>query len=234
MSIRKDKMKLLLNNELAPITFCWGFLQAPLETITESLTQWRLSLGKKMTCTSINDVLSKALLNLEPLSAPPHRELLFSTQSTWTAYFNNPIIGGDPFSSISYLAENMNCWGITIKCAPNMGNSYGAVGFTLFAPEKREWLNEERSILAMNDGGRWKFFTRGKELEFEQTEQYKQKRIADRFTSEMLEEYCAHFDIDLFNPEFYGTEGRLIVTHNAAPPGFPHTSLAEARKKFDI
>jgi hypothetical protein len=226
-------MKSLLNNAFAPITFSWGFLQAPLETVKDAMIQWHSSLGRKETCTPINDALPKALLNLDPLSMPPHKELLFSTQSTWTAYSNNSILGTDT-AGIGYLAQRIKCWGVSVDCAPNTSKSYGAVGFTLFAPEKREWLNEERSILAMNDGGRWTFFTRGEALPFEQTECYEKKKIADRFTFEMLEEYCKHYEIDVFNSEFYGSQGYLIIDRSSYTKKIRRLSLNEARRKLGL
>jgi hypothetical protein len=45
----------------------------------------------------------------------------------------------------------------------------------------------------MNDGGKWIFATRGNVQPFERVERYKAGRIRDRFTDELLEEYCQAF-----------------------------------------
>jgi len=53
------------------------------------------------------------------------------------------------------------------------------------------------------DDGR-AFDSDGPVLPFEQVERYREKRIRDRFTPEMLEAYARALGIDLFNAKFYG------------------------------
>jgi hypothetical protein len=112
--------------------------------------------------------------------------------------------------------------------------TYGAIGFELYAPEKRDWLNLERSITVMNDRGEWTFETNGTVQPFEKPERYKAREIQDRFTSELLEEYCAALGIRLFDPDFYGPSGVLLTIADPLPPDFIPISLAEARERIGI
>jgi len=62
----------------------------------------------------------------------------------------------------------------------------------------------------MNDVSGWEFRATGSPQPFERTEQYLKEKTADRFTSEMLGEYCHALGIDLFDENFYCGPGVLI------------------------
>jgi hypothetical protein len=131
---------------------------------------------------------------------------------------------------------------LRVVCSPNTktkhterchGN-YGALSFELIAAEPQGFLNYERTVYLMNDGGRWEFRAYGKVQPFEQTAQYDAKRLVDRFNSEMLEEYCRALGIDLFSESFYGPHGFLLVTDEPQPPGAKPKTLAEVQAKLDL
>lgn len=233
-------MKSLLENKFAPLTFAWGFLESSLQTVGETFIEWRRSHLSKIKVTSINELLATALLKLQPLITPPRKELLLETRSGWTAYFDNGINGGDPASPMGYLAQRLKCRGLAITCVPHTlkdertdtKGTYGAVQFELFAPEPREWLNYERAIGASNDGGKWVFINEGALLPFEMPERYKAKRIRDRFTDEMLEDYCRALGIELFHADFYGPKGLLVEIGDRLPPEHVPLTLAEARQSI--
>jgi hypothetical protein len=84
------------------------------------------------------------------------------------------------------------------------------VQFELFADHPTDFLNYERTITVTKEATRWEFEADGTVQPFERTEKYKERRIKDRFTPEMLEEYCAALGIRLFDPAFYGPDGWLI------------------------
>jgi hypothetical protein len=235
-------MQPLFNNKLAPITFSLGFLEAPFQIVIDAYVWWHKELNLTVAINPIVLPLEQALLKLEPLITPHVKRLLLSTQSTWTAYFDNGINGGDPFPPISYLSERLHCRGLAVTCVPHTivredkreRGTYGAVQFQLFAPEPRDFLNIERSIVAMDDGGKWIFETMGEVQPFERVEKYKARRIRDRFTPEMLEEYCQALDIRLFDEEFYGHAGVLIERLDQAPERGMTLTLTEARRRLDL
>lgn len=84
-------------------------------------------------------------------------------------------------------------------------------------------------MVAMNDGGSWLFSVNGQEQPFEESERYRARRVADRFTVEMLERYCSAIDIGLFDEAFYGTHAAIVNTVQKLAPGSPVMSLEEAR-----
>ena len=58
-------------------------------------------------------------------------------------------------------------------------------------------------IYAANDGGKWCFDESGVAFPFEEVEKYGAKKIRDRFTGEMLDNYLNHLGVAAFDEKFY-------------------------------
>ena len=233
-------MRYLLDNELAPLTFSWGFVESPLSVVGNYFAGWLRGIHSSVAVEAVNAALPGALRKLEPLITPARRTLLLSTPSRWTAYFDNGSGGGDPQSRVGHVCQALRCRGLALHCVPHTLASeakdakgvYGSVQFILFASERRKFLNYERCIAAANDGGKWVFYTSGTPQPFEEPKRYLAKRVVDRFTPEMLERYCSALGIQLFAPEFYGPEGLLISVLDPLPSRFVPVTLEEARERI--
>jgi hypothetical protein len=234
--------RLLLDNAFAPLTFNWGFLDAPVDAVGRAYAAWQRRILHRVRIAPLDLPLADALRRLEPLDAGSQRVLFLSTQSPWTACFDNGVRGGNPATFVGELAQRMACRGIACGCIPNTlsardagtPGTWGAVKFTLFAPETRARLNIERSLSAINDVRGWEFTALGAPQPFEHPERYSAKRVADRFTPDLLDDYCRALGIRLFDETFYG--GRGLLTH--ASPWFlrrlPTTTLADARRQLGL
>lgn len=235
-------MKYLLDNKLAPLTFNWGFLEAPVEAVKDSYVSWQKKILHSVKVEVIDLSLADALRKLEPLDMGSQRVLFLSTKSKWTACFDNGVKGGNPATFVGELAERLKCRGVTCSVVPNTLNksdrgklgTWGAIRFTLFAPEPRQRLNIDRSVSVINDVRGWKFETLGSVQPFEQVERYTAKMVADRFTPEMLEEYCRALGIELFDEDFYGGPGFVTYSYPWFLPRLQSFSLSEARKQLGI
>jgi hypothetical protein len=179
---------------------------------------------------------------LEPLTSPLDRYLLTETRSGWTAILANGLRTNDVFSPVSYLPTVLGCRGIAVACVPDRSNRggrdelqcYGAVKFALYGPVETDWLNMIRSISVASDVSGWEFTAQGEVQPYEQIENYRRRRISERFTPEMLESYCAGIGIDLFNSDFYGQQCLLAHTTNRAAAQGPIMSIEEARSHVHI
>jgi len=230
----------LLDNRLAPLTFECGFLEASLDAITAAYVRWHRKILHRVKVSTLNLSLADALRQLEPLDRGGQRILFLSTKSRWTACFDNGVRGGSPATWVGELSQQMKCRGISCGCIPNTLSSgdsgkrgtWGAVKFTLFAPEKRDFLNIDRSVSVINDVRGWDFNAIGAVQPFEQVERYASRRVADRFTPEMLEDYSRAFEINLFDEHFYGGPGAITHSYPWFLPKLPTTTLAEARQQL--
>jgi hypothetical protein len=164
--------------------------------------------------------------------------LLVAAGPTWTAYFDCGLRGTDAVSAIGVLSKKLQCQGLAIGVAPQTRavpgvrpNRYGGVQFELFGPLSTMVSYTVRSVEAVNDGGRWKFYAIGTEQVFEEPEAYEARRVRDRFTSEMLERYCRALGVEVFDPGAYGPEAVLIESAlPPAPAGKLMMSLEEAQE----
>lgn len=214
-------MKSLLDGRMAPLTYSWGFLETDLEILKASLKRWsRISYRPSLPC-AIREIpvpadLAESLRLLEPLTPTGARELWLETASGWIGGFDNGLRGDPP---IEYLSKTVGCRGIKVSSCPNAYDAetnkgtYGGVAFSVYSPAARpgQIHNCERSVHAVNDAGRWRFEAFGDVQPYEEIEQYKARRVRDRFTPEMLERYCAAIGIRLFDPDFYCGPRALIV-----------------------
>lgn len=227
---------------LRPLTFSIGFLEAPLGTVADAVEEWRNEHHKSVNVVGVEETFEDALLMLAPLTTPQRRELYYETDSAWTAYFDNGASGGDPFGPISYLAEQLGSRGLTTTYIPHAVQKRagrevgvpGAVKFELFAPERREWLNYERSVSLNFDNGGWRFDANGTVQPFEDIEKYNSRKKADRFTPEMLEQYCLALGVRLWNESFYGPKGVFVNIGDPLLAGSREYSLQEARNELGI
>ena len=229
-------------SRFAPLTFSIGFLEAAVDAIGPTVAEWTRKNHRVVSVTPMNAPLSEALLRLEPLTTPQRRELYLSTHSNWTAYFDNGVNGADAFGPISYLSEQLGCRGLIATSIPHTVEEHnglergfpGAVQFELFASEQREFLNYERSVSLVYDNGGWRFDANGALQPFENVERYRTRKIAERFTTNMLHEYCQALGIRLQDEGFYGPPGVLIEIGDPLPKQSREYTLEEARQMLGL
>jgi hypothetical protein len=206
---------MLLGDRLAPITYSLGFLEAPFDEVVSADQDWRISLGG-YSWQRVSGSFEQLLRMLDPLSAPVSRHIWIATRANWTAFFDNFINGSDPFGPISYLAEKLKCRGVIITSQPNTPFVFGACRIEIYGPAQKDWLNLIRAVSAINDGGRWVWNTTGEVQPFEDTTHYKARRVKDRLTPKMLQNYCQAIGIEAFEEMFFGNEGFLVKNESLA------------------
>jgi hypothetical protein len=205
-------MKKLLNGKHGPVTNGWGFLKAPVHTLVPSFERWLVPQGHDSPI-YFRSNLDSALARLANMTH--WQKLLLSTDSPWTAVFadNAEGIRGE----ISSIVPMHGCPGFEIVCVEDTYDAktgtgeYGAIQFDWHMPNSTRVLNNERSISLINNCGKWEFDEDGIPLPFERLDRYKLRRKRDRFTAEMLEEYCLALGIRLFDPDFYGPNCYLFL-----------------------
>lgn len=224
-------MPTLLDDQFAPITSKIGFLEIPLAEAASGLATWRRRLYGEVAVSAANEGFPEVLHRLEPLTGGSRpRELLISAHR-WTAYFDNSLRGTDAVSAIGYLSRAMRCRGLAITAIPHavQGNGkgpgrMGSMQFELFGPEQTEFLNYLRTVAVAFDGRKWVFHAFGPALPFEEVDNYRQRQVRERLTSEMLERYCRALGIDVLNPDAYGPDAVFFESPiPSAPDGLVMT-----------
>lgn len=236
----------LIAKEFAPVTYRFGFIEAPFLSVCEAWGNWSRSLDAKFALSTefrmIRAPLSTALHALEPLTTPLNRYLIVETGSQWTAVFANGLRGNDVTSPVSYLPRVLNCRGLEVGAAPDRSKSkrkdlirlWGHVLFDMYGPEQTDWLNRIRAVQVWNDVGGWNFSQSGAVQQFEEPDAYKKRKIQDRFTVEMLERYCRALGIELNQERFYRPTSCAVNTTGQKFRGEVSMSIAEANAHLNL
>ena len=115
--------KYLLDNTFAPLTFSWGFLEAPPDVVGQAYRRWQRMILQSVKVAPLDLPLAEALRHLEPLDMGSQRVLFLSTKSPWTACFDNGAKGGNPSTIVGYLAGKLRCRLAAKNPSPNTRRS---------------------------------------------------------------------------------------------------------------
>lgn len=236
--------KLLLDDQLAPITSEYGFVEASVEKLARWFCEWQSTLmaprGIAVHMRTAQGSLRNALALLAPLTIVERKRFLFlETRSPWVAYFDNGARGTDA-GVLSHVALELHCRAVRLVSIPDtLGRSprreatgrFGGSVFTLYGPSPTPggFMNQLRSISAINDGGKWSFAQSGKPLEGEDLAAMGNRSIAKRFGPEQLNRCLQSLGIHAFTEDFYTGRSFLVERRGTFAPGVLEYSLDEAR-----
>lgn len=206
-------MKTINNNRNDYLSGKWGFIKADFSIVVDALRSWFLSLYHDVEMVPLNGDIERLLEFVAPRRVPGSKYLITTTDSQWTACFSE---SHDVTSLVGHMSEVLFCDALEICALSPNGKKgeedfyYPACQFVLYSDGTDNILNIKRSIVCMNDGGRWIFETYGEVQPFEEIDEYSAKRVRDRFTIEMLDRYCQALGINALDSSFYGRDGLLF------------------------
>lgn len=230
---------MLLNDECSPTTDQIGFIELPVRKAAEIIVRkWQKTVPLR--ASEHRGTLKENLVRLLPLtSMASPRRMFVQTNSRWSAYFDNGWRGTDAWGVISNLAEK-RALGMKVAADPQ---SFGGVRrpvdspsviWEVFGPKRTDFLNVVRKVTVIDQGaGHWEFDQVGRPFPFEDLARYSARRIKDRFTVEMLLEYLKHFDIDLFNADFYSGPAVMIELTGPKHPNMREYPTFKAARDGD-
>ncbi len=237
-------MNFLFNNTISPITSRIGFLEIGLEASVTAYEEWMVPIlkdyGFELDRKIMNLNFKETLLKLQPLVSPIRTKFLFiPTDSNWTAFLDNGWRGADASPPIKVLSNRLNCKGLVFTAIPHTmpakvenetKGRYGSTIMEVYGPDG-DFL---RTIYSSNDGGKWVFGESGTPFDFENLTLYKAKKICDRFTPEILEEYLMKLGIEAFNESFYLPDSSdvsiMLTKRGPLPASHKEYSLHEVRE----
>jgi hypothetical protein len=250
--------RLLLDDRFAPITSEIGFIELPVRKVVDAYVTWHevserepwdesepeiegavvetyygpdvppdpppLPPGEPVLDVREVESLEDSLGALLPLhSGSPRRYVFVATHSGWTAYFDNGWQGTDAFPPMSFLARELGTRALRVVARLD------AALLELYGPRDTEWLNVERAVGAVLDGDRWSFVDQGPPLPFEDEARYAARRIRDRFTLELLDEYAGHLGVRPLDDAFYSPPAFVLERRRTPYVDQREYSLEEAR-----
>jgi hypothetical protein len=216
-------MRELLDGKFAPITNTIGFLRYDSLRAAQSFFDWQSSIQSKrgvaLASIEVCDELESVIPRLLPLTSVERRRYLFiPTQSDWVAFWDNGYRGSDVFAHLSFLAETLSCEAVRATYIPENGDKQFPA---LYGPTQSDFLNYVRSVAVAYDGKKWSFSAAGEVQDFENIERYSNRKIQERFTFEMLEEYLRALGIYAFDKKFYLPSGKCATRIEKVGPIAP-------------
>ena len=240
---------MLLNDSYAPMTSEIGFLRCTAQAAAEAYVKWQTPIqaarGVGLQVKARSGPLSDHLQSQLPLTSVERRRSLFlPTAGPWTAYFDNGWRGPDAFSVVSHLARTIGCRGARAAFVEHaqrqetgrLPGRPGAVIFETYAATDTDFLNTERSVALVFEGGKWDFSKAGKLLPFEDAAAYEQRQVRLRFDLAMLQRYLHAIDIEAFDDSFYPADkpGYLVSKNGPSSPAMKEHSLASVRAQAGL
>lgn len=232
----------LWDDAFAPVTSNIGFLQSPIKDVVDYLAAWRTAIHGSVQQELLAGGLRENLRRLEPLTlgVRPRELLVATTNPEWTAVFDCGAFGGDPVTTIGYLARTMPTRGVMVSSIPDRRagegtvDRFGARQLEIYGPVATEFLNYVRTLSLVRDGARWRFDAAGVPQEFEDLDAYDNRKLTERFTEQMLLGYTAALGLEPFNEHFYPGPSVLMTSPSMPRLGSPQFTIQDARKHYGI
>lgn len=216
----------------APTTNIMAFLEIPYSELIDFIVQWErkrdIANYRQVPVQKIDieGTWEQRLNQLLPLDRS--KVMISETRSRWCVYVNNCRQGTDLNSDPDYLCKVLGIREIGVVMVRDIPKVKPGSTQFIYSDGTRvekigsstDWYYQApgRYVLAHRES-RWEFEEWGDPFPFEEVEQYQARRIKDRLTPEMVERYCSHFGIDLFNPDFYS--GRACIFKTQMHPDSP-------------
>ncbi|QOD10948.1 hypothetical protein [Rathayibacter toxicus] len=230
----------VFDNQFAPVTSVIGFINSPVQNVVCAFREWVFGtpdVRYEISC--LEGGLREAVWSLEPVEFGSNSKRLFvqTASSEWTAFFDNGAWGGDPLSVVSVLGQRLGVRSTYLSSKPAPpSQSIGSRRLVIFEPNLMPGAEISQCVRAIEliKDGRWSLDLSGDPLPFEDLEAYKNRRVAERFTPDMLNDYCAALGLRPFDDDFY--PGPCFLSRRIADwpvPRKPET-FAEAQLRLGI
>lgn len=219
-------------NKWWPVTYDFGFIHAPVETVLDTRLKVYVDHGTKdCSLRDLNQSLETCFRALEPLSFQNTKEMYLSTNFGWTAFFRNGTRGSDPALPMRQLSKALGVCAMRICISP-ASSTFPSVIWEVYDTQKNgaNAYGYRRSIACANDGGRWVFEARGDPFPFEELDRYTARKIRDRFPEALLWKYLRKLDIPHIsdNDFLFGEVCNGGIIDRPKIEGALHLSLSEA------
>lgn len=192
---------ILFNNKYSPLTDTIYFIKSDFAVLINAFLTWQMKLeineNRTIKHISLDADFEHNLEYLLPINVVEIRRFLFqNTNSEWVAMISNTILGTDG-SGPMYMSELLQCEIVGVT------NSEKA---TILDYRNNSIRNEDElfRVISAEKDSKWKFIEEGTPFDFEDTENYTNKRrIKDEFNSQLLFSYLHELGIEYDNMDFY-------------------------------
>lgn len=206
-----------------------GLLHSDVWEVVDAFGTWQAQLGRSPRAVELNtQSFDQSLLCILPLTLGERRRWLFAKVGEWTVVFDNGARGSDPLGLLMVVGKALSCTTVIAGVDLPEGLVYPATSLSIF--EQPGSLSPTRYVAAVDDGGSWRFDSTGEPLAFEDVERYDKRKIRDRFTPLMLDDYLlSYIGTNVFCMSSYSRPYVLVSRGDPRVESSRDLSRAEAR-----
>lgn len=183
-----------------------AYLQAPRDQVVESVLAW---LPDRFELQPGQHPYPECLEVLTPTYTPHWRYLFIECADGWTAQLCNARGGGDPTAPAPHLSLDLGVRCLIAMSSPVRPPGHGGNQLWVIGPQGVPPLMYERTIAAVAEDGRWRWYADGTALPFEDLHRYDARRIRDRFDRPTLLTYLAELGVRADDDDFY--ESAVVI-----------------------
>lgn len=213
----------------APVTFRGYLVQANIPLCAEAIISeykrryiefehvWHLPIPTLRLQTGITE-LAQGLKSLYPLTKPPTRYLVVSTEAAgWTAVFNNNSYDENQefMAGLNRIVGGRVVYYFSVEHTLKKVRSNRYVGqwggYALYIFDTGRPMEPDRVISCIKENGGWKFDQCGEPLPFEDINRYRLPIKRDRFDGQLLRDYLKAMGFCPYDVSFF----RVSDTHPA-------------------
>ena len=197
-----------------PVTWYIGVIEASLDAVVDAIQPLYAPPDRLRNIYHETGNIDEALVGLQPIGLSD-KFLLVETKDGHTALFANAFYSLVEMPTWT-IGKNLNVSVYFVCNVPNTisrDRKFGAYGGRILEFRKPEdpYGNEPTyRVSVINDAGKWCFERYGEKLAFEDEKAYKSFRKPNRFTVEILENYCREFGIPVYDREWYSNSRTVI------------------------
>ena len=220
-----------------PVTWYIGVIEAVPEAVVAAIQPLYMPNDTVLQIRHFTGCIDDALVNMVPLG-PRTKFLLVKSKDERTALFTNCSVCGSVELPTWIALKKLNVSAYFIRNVPNTisrdkrSGRYGARSVEYRKVENPYNQEPTFGVHVVRDTSRWCFYRYGEKLPFEDEKAYKSLRKPNRFTVEMLVNYCRELGVPVYDRDWYSNN--WIIVERKTEPNEHGISYEEAAIKFRI
>ena len=205
-----------LYQKFGPVTWWVGVVAADLRSVAKAIQPLYIPNDVLLGMHETESTVDTMLESLVPLGERATKFLLVKTTDGRTAVFWNGLFAGGVEWPTWHAAQNLGVEGYVVCNVPNTisrdqkSGAWGCRTVEMRLPADMPPKEPTFGVHLVNDAGKWHFVRYGRAMEFENSKAYHAMRKVDRFTEQMLVDYCHSLTVPIYERGFYDDTCLLV------------------------
>ena len=246
----------LAGGKYEPVTYDLAFFKGNYQYVADCYKNWASNIEspRNLKCKEVHISEDNLFETLLPLQFAETKIVFVQCKNGWTVMLRNSPKMQDYTTIMWNMEKKYFLDGVLVRYIPNIyppknykdfdnyRESHGDIFFGYYNGSGEKLCGKTgRRIIHLSRQGlrKWYFQAAGQPpFSFEDTNVYENRKVADRFSPELMLQYAQHLGIDPYNPSFYTGPALICVVeaswHHDDPKFLKPLTFAQARKEYKL